>query len=393
MLRAVLAGSALSAGVAAGIAPPPAAPAGAPLRHIVVIVKENHTFDNYFGQFPGADGARTVPIGGRQETPPAAADRTPGIDNTFEAAHEAYDDGRMDRFQFVPGAVRNGVPLAFGQYREAEVSAYWAYAREFVLYDRYFTSVMGPSAPNHLFFVAASSGGAISNARGVSPYLAPCAVPFGTITVLDAGGGRRDVWPCFDLPTVPNLLAERGVSWRGYGFWIMNYLARIYASDALRAQLRGPGEFARDARAGRLPAVSWVFGLRDEHAPESVCAGMRWTVDQVNAVMAGADWPSSLIIVTWDDWGGWYDHVAPPRVDAFGLGFRVPALVISPYARRGYVSHVVTEHASVPKTIETVFGLPALTSRDRQAAPLLDGLDLAAAPRPPAPLAAPACPR
>jgi len=124
-----------------------------------------------------------------------------------------------------------------------------------------------------------------------------------------------------------------------------------------------------------------------------VCAGMRWTVDQVNAVMAGADWPSSLIIVTWDDWGGWYDHVAPPRVDAFGLGFRVPALVISPYARRGYVSHVVTEHASVPKTIETVFGLPALTARDRQAAPLLDGLDLAAAPRPPAPLAAPACPR
>ncbi|HYM68969.1 MAG TPA: alkaline phosphatase family protein [bacterium] len=368
------------------------APVPSPIRHVIVIVKENHTFDNYFGQFPGADGATAVLLGGRAYAPPSAEDRPAGIDNSFEAAHEAYDHGRMDRFDLVPGAVRNGAPLAFGQYREAQVPDYWTYAREFVLYDRYFTSVLGPSTPNHLFLVAASSGGAISNPRGVPRYVAPCAMPVGAITVLDPGGTPATAKPCFGIPTVPNLLAARGISWRGYGFWVLDLLARVYGDDAMRRNLRGPGEFAGDARAGRLPAVSWVFGFRDEHPPHSVCDGMRWTVDQINAVMVGPDWASSLIIVTWDDWGGWYDHVPPPEIDAFGLGFRVPTLVISPYARRGYVSHQLTEHASVPKTVEALFGLPALTARDARANPLLDGLDFSQSPRAPLLLPAHGCP-
>jgi phospholipase C len=102
---------------------------------------------------------------------------------------------------------------------------------------------------------------------------------------------------------------------------------------------------------------------------------MQWTTAQVNAVMEGPLWRSSLVIITWDDWGGWYDHLAPPQVDHFGLGFRVPALVISPYARRGVISHRLVEHASVPKTIETLFGLPPLTARDARANDLLNGLD------------------
>jgi len=363
-----------------------------PIRHVIVIVKENHTFDNYFGQFPGAEGARTVSPGGRRQSPPVAADRAPAPDNSFEAAHTAYDHGRMDRFDLVPGAIQHGAPLGFAQYREAQIADYWTYAREFVLHDRYFTSVMGPSTPNHLFLVAASSGGAISNARGVPRDLAPCAMPFGAITVLDRDGTPVTARPCFDIPTLPTLLAARSISWRGYGFWVMDLLARIYADPALRENLRGPGEFVGDARAGRLPAVSWVFGFRDEHPPRSVCDGMRWTVDQINAVMAGPDWASSLIVLTWDDWGGWYDHVPPPQVDTFGLGFRVPALVISPYARRGYVSHQLTEHASVPKTVEVLFGLPALTARDARANALLDGVDFTQAPRAPLSLAAHGCP-
>jgi phospholipase C len=109
---------------------------------------------------------------------------------------------------------------------------------------------------------------------------------------------------------------------------------------------------------------------------------MGWTVEQVNAIMAGPLWRSTLIIITWDDWGGWYDHVPPPQVDRFGLGFRVPALVISAYARRGYISHRLTEHASVAKTVETLFGLPSLTERDAAANDLLDALDLSQPPRP-----------
>ncbi len=129
--------------------------------------------------------------------------------------------------------------------------------------------------------------------------------------------------------------------------------------------------------------MAWLVGQRDEHPVKSVCDGENWTIEQVNAIMQSPSWPSSLILITWDDWGGWYDHVPPPQVDRFGLGFRVPALVISPYAKRGLISHRQTEHSSVPKTIEALFGLPSLTQRDAQANDLLDALDFSQPPRPP----------
>jgi phospholipase C len=367
-------------------------PPGDYIKHVVIIVKENHTFDNYFGQFPPADGARAVSLNGRWQIPPPAPDRTADIDHSFAAAHEAYDHGRMDGFERLPGGAVNGTPLTFAQYREADIPDYWAYAREFVLYDRYFTSVMGPSTPNHLFLVAASSGGTISNARGMRLGQPPCAAPRGAITVLAPDGGTAAEKPCLDIPTIPGLLSKRGMGWKGYGFWAMGLLAELYGQPAFRANLRNSWSFAGDARAGRLPEVSWVWGIQDEHPPRSVCDGMRWTVDQVNAIMAGPLWRSSLIIITWDDWGGWYDHVPPPQVDRSGLGFRVPALVISAYARRGYVSHRLTEHASVAKTVETVFGLPSLTARDAGANDLLDALDLSQPPRPPLFLPHRSCP-
>jgi phospholipase C len=386
--RTLCAAAALLALAASG---PAAAPAPPPIRHVILILKENHTFDNYFGQFPGADGARTIVVDGREQPPPVAADRTPDIDHSYRSAQAAYDHGRMDGFEDVPGAVVGGFPLAFAQYRETGIPAYWTYARAFVLYDHYFTAVLGPSTPNHLYFVAADSGGAISNPSGVPRGTVPCATPYGRIRVLTEAGAIASVRPCLDLPTVPNLLSARGLSWNGYGFGVMTLLSRIYDDPALRAHIRPAGDFAGDARAGRLPAVSWVWGSRDEHPPHSVCDGMRWTVEQVDAVMRGPDWPSSLILITWDDWGGWYDHVAPPRVDRLGLGFRVPALVISPYARRGVVSHRLTEHSSFPKTVEALFGLPSLTARDARAADLLDGLDFSQAPRAPLVLPAPPC--
>jgi phospholipase C len=381
-----LCAAALAVGV--GASPPPAAP---PIRHVIVIVKENHTFDNYFGGFPGADGAASVPVNGG-ERPPRAPDRSSDIDHSFAAAHEAYDRGRMDGFGRVRGAIVDGFPLAFAQYGERGIPAYWRYAREFVLYDRYFTAVMGPSTPNHLFLLAASSGGAIANARGV-PFDTPaCAAPRGRIAVLRPDGSTGTARPCFEIPSLPETLSARGISWKGYGVWALGLLGPVARRADLRAHVEDPEAFARDARAGTLPAVAWLVGARDEHPPRSVCDGMHWTVEQVNAVMAGPDWPSSLIIVTWDDWGGWYDHVPPPRVDRFGLGFRVPALVLSPYARRGVVSHAVTEHASVPKTVEVLFRLPPLTARDARARDLLDALDFTQRPRAPLPLPAVPCP-
>ncbi len=382
--------AALLSGPASAQAQAPA-PATFPIQYVIVIVKENHTFDNYFGQFPGADGARTVPIRGTTQPPPHAADRTTEITHSFSWARTAHDRGRMDRFAEVPGAVVGDFPLAFAQYREEDIPAYWTYARQFVLFDRYFTSVMGPSAPNHLFLVAASSAGTISNPRRTGGQPA-CAAPGAIMDLLTPSGKREPIRACLDIPTLPDLLTPRGITWRGYGYWAMGILHRLYDDTAMRRHLVAEGEFLQDVRNHTLPAVSWIAPSRDEHPPNSICDGENGAVQLVNAVMSSPYWSSSLILITWDDWGGWYDHLPPPQVDPLGLGFRVPTLVISPYAKRGQVSHRQTEHTSVVRTIETLFGLTSLSERDRRANDLLDALDVAQPPRPPRVLQTRPCP-
>jgi len=365
--------------------------ADTPIQHVIVIIKENHTFDNYFGQFPGANGAKTVTINGVTQTPPRAADSTPDINHSYTSARFAYDGGKMDKFDQVQGAIVNGFPLTYAQYREEDIPAYWTYAKQFVLFDHYFTSVMGPSTPNHLFTVAASSGGAIGNTQGTNGRPA-CAAPNAVISVLTSSGQITNQRACLDIPTLPNVLTPRGISWKGYGFWPMGVLHRIYDDPELQQNLYREDQFLSDLQAGKLPAVSWMYGARDEHPPRSVCDGENWTVEQINAVMKSPSWKSSLIIVTWDDWGGWYDHVPPPQVDQIGMGFRVPALIISPYAKKGYISHQETEHASVPKTIEKLFNLPNLNQRDANANDLLDALDFSQPPRQPLILPTRTCP-
>jgi len=372
-------------------------PAGArgsvpsPIEHVVIIVKENHAFDNYFGQFPEADGAKTIRVNGIAEDPPRAPDRTPEINHSFLAAQLAYSNGQMDGFERLSRATVGTLPLTFAQYREDDIPGYWTYARQFVLFDRYFSSVLGPSAPNHLFLVAASSGGATSNPR-VPFGVAGCDAPSSSIAILTDSGTPDRVWACLDIPTLPNLLAERGIAWKAYGYWAMGLLRRVHNLPELRQNLVGESDFLRDLEAGALPRVAWLVGERDEHPPRSICDGENWTIEQVNAVMRSPYWSSSLIIVTWDDWGGWYDHVAPPQVDPRGLGFRVPAIVISPYAKQGYVSHRVSEHASVPRTVETLFDLPPLGARDQGVNDLLDALDFNQPPRPPLILETRSCP-
>jgi len=155
-----------------------------------------------------------------------------------------------------------------------------------------------------------------------------------------------------------------------------------------------PAQFLADAKAGHLPAVSWLLPPtgESEHPPESVCEGENWSVNVLNAVMQGPDWNSTVVFVTWDDFGGLYDHLAPPQVDQFGLGPRVPLLIISPYAKRGYVSHTVYDHTTVLKFIETRYGLRALTSRDAAASNMLDSFDFEQAPQPPLLLQSRTCP-
>jgi phospholipase C len=251
-----------------------------------------------------------------------------------------------------------------------EIPNYWEYARRFVLCDRFFSSLAGPSEPNHLYTVAAKSGGLVNNPN--------------YITGGDAQYIGGDAQYIYTFPTMAELLENTHVSWKYYDgkpdprqHSIWNPLPgfrQFQNNPGLMSHLVGMNQFYKDARTGNLPQVCWIVpNLADsEHPPEDSARGMWHVTDLVNAVMQSSAWSSTVIIITWDDYGGFYDHVAPPAVDQFGYGPRVPALVISPYARPGFCCHTTFDFTSPLKLIEERFNLKPLTSRDRDASDMLD---------------------
>jgi phospholipase C len=346
------------------------------IQHTVIILKENHTFDNYFGAFNAEDGA-TSGLASTGQTVPLSPmpDQDAGyLCNTWNCALEAMDRGNMDRFDLT-----NGGLTAYTQVSESEIPNYWAYARRFASADQYFTSVHGPSLPNHLFIVGAQSGGAISNA-GVAGVGAHCdGTPSGLVSVIDKQGNITLQSPCFDFPTLPDALQRAAISWKYYA----DYGDALYSIKHIRngplwaTNVAPSSQFLEDLRNGQLPAVSWVISSdpESEHPPFSVCKGENWTVNILNALMKAPEWKSTAVFITWDDFGGFYDHVSPPQVDEFGLGPRVPLLIVSPLAKPGYITHRVYEHSSILKFVETLYGLQPLTSRDQAAGNMLDAFD------------------
>jgi len=367
------------------------------IQHVVFLVKENHTFDNYFGTFPGADGARegltstgaTVPL-----TPLPDSDWAPHC-NSWDCAIEAMNRGKMDEFDLIsPGQ------SAYTQAGEKRIPNYWQYARHFALADRYFTSIHGPSLPNYLYMFAAQSGGLIDNGGGVidngsGESGAACNGEYvGAVTVMDAQGHKSKRTPCFDFPGLPDRLEKAGIRWKLYvnggGAMMMLRNSANWADDFAPNQ-----QIITDAKTGNLPAMSWVFSDGadvSEEAPGSICKGENWTVQVLNAIMQGPDWNSTVVFLTWDDYGGYYDHVPPPQVDQFGLGPRVPLLVISPFVKPGSVSHTTYEHSSILKFVETRYNLQPLTARDRNASDMLDIFDFQQAPLAPLILKPRQCP-
>jgi phospholipase C len=363
------------------------------IQHTVVILQENHTFDNYFGTFPGADGVTSgltskgvvVPL---TTMPDAYQDI---LCNGWDCAIQAMDGGKMDGFDLISGGLS-----AYTQVIEEEIPNYWEYAQHFVLADRYFSSVHGPSLPNHLFSVAAQSGGVIDNESVTGGGVACDGSPSGTVTVIDATGHRTQQSPCFDFMTMPDLLESAGISWKYYidGDGIFATIRHIRNSPMWMTNRATTAQFLLDAQAGHLPAVSWLIQSfeKSEHPPNSVCAGDNQTVEFVNAIMQGPAWNSSVVFITYDDFGGFYDHVPPPQVDQDGMGPRVPLLIISPFAKPGYVSHTVYEHSSILKFIETRYHLQGLTARDAAASNMLDSFDFGQLPQPPLILQSHQCP-
>jgi len=372
------------------------------IQHIVFLIKENRTFDHYFGTFPGADGATSGKNSRGKMVPlTQAPDETPyDLGHSWRDALIAIDGGRMGKFDQIENGDIGGYNLAYTQFHESDIPNYFAYAHNFVLADRMFSSMAGPSFPNHLYTVAAENEGVIDNPHpGVAAWGCDSDESQTVLVEHDTEkpGGHDDDRvdaepPCFDFKTLADSLEEAHNSWKyyapaqgqyGYQWSTLDAIRHIRNSSLWPERVVSDSQFASDALNGRLPEVSWlVTGDASEHPPHSTCFGENWTVRQLNAVMQGPDWNSTVVFLTWDDFGGFYDHVPPPALGAHSLGPRVPLLIISPYSRKGYVSHSEYEFSSFLKFAETRFHLPPLNDRDSKAGDMLDSFDFEQQPLP-----------
>ena len=275
--------------------------------------------------------------------------------------------------QFVPAAEAKkpqGKPPAWvlytlSYYDYHEIPNYWEYARSFTLCDNFFSSLSGPSEPNHLYTVAAQSGGMVNNPPE----------------------GIKEEDGVYTFPTMAELLESSKVSWKYYdekanpkkhSLWNpMPGFRSFQENPGLMSHVVSLDNFYQDVAGDDFPEVSWIvpIGKDSEHPPASVTVGMWHVTDLVNAIMKSKHWADTAIIVTWDDFGGFYDHVPPPETDAYGFGPRVPTLVISPYAKKGFVNHTQFDFTSPLKLIEGRFGLESLTERDGKSNDMMDCFD------------------
>jgi phospholipase C len=398
----VLAAVGLAAGVSAstGHKRPSTPPDGIhKIKHVVVIMQENRSFDSYFGTYPGADGIPPGvcvpdPRGGCVRPHHVAKDRNVGGPHALRNAIRDINGGAMDGFvrEAVAGrqACRDpndpvcSLPAAgtdvMGYHDQREIPNYWAYARNFVLQDRMFEPNASWSLPAHLLTVSGWSAKCTVKGDPMSCVDAPD-LP---ATPPDFKGNLKHKIPDYAWTDLTYLLHKHGVSWRYYVFKGTEPDCQDDAAMSCKAipqDATTPGiwnplpwfdtvrenwqlgnitslrNFFKAARKGTLPAVSWVVptGKVSEHPPGLVSAGQAYVTTLVNAIMRSPNWSSTAIFLVWDDWGGFYDHVVPPRIDANSYGIRVPGIVISPYAKRGYIDHQTLSFDAYLKFIEDDF--------------------------------------
>ena len=390
--------SALPSENPAKVLPEVSRPARNKIAHVVILIQENRSFDNLFATFPGADGTRT---GKAYPGRTVALVKHPLLDphDVFHG-HENYltdyDQGRMDGFNLsslVGGGQAGAWPYQFVD--PADIAPYWQLAKRYVLADHLFMTQGSDSFTAHQDLIA---GGtqinptySLINAPTGMPW--GCDAPAGTVTSLISKSNQflngKGPFPCVGYATLRDLLDRHGVSWR---YYTPRPADPWNAFDAIRAVRYGHDwkasvsspqtNIIRDVGKGRLAAVSWVVPDADasDHPGTNVDYGPSWIGNVANAIGESAYWKSSAVIVVWDDWGGFYDHVAPPQLGYGGLGFRVPMIVISPYARKSYVSHTPYEFGSILRFVEDNWGLGRVGSTDVRATSIADAFDFTQAP-------------
>jgi phospholipase C len=382
------------------------------IKHVVILVQENRSFDNLFHGFKGARYATFgyMHDGTRVRLQPTGL-LGPDI---FHGWHEAlfdWDNGRMDGFdlnRLGPGG-RAG-RHAYTYVARRDIQPYWSMAQQYVLADHMFATMLGGSFTAHVDLIAGTTNLRAGVAEVDNPLAQPwgCDAPSGTHTsIVDTS--RSETWgggpfPCFNqFKTMADLLDAADVSWAYYAPKVNGWdlAGKVWSEfDAIARVRHGPdwgldvispaSQILDDAAGGRLRGVSWVIpdAANSDHPGFSSDTGPSWVTDVVNAIGESRYWNSTAIVVLWDDWGGWFDSVAPPRLDFRGLGERVPCIVISPYSKHSYVSHTRYEFGSVLKFVEEAFGLPALASlgsgsgyTDRRANSISDAFDFKQKPR------------
>jgi phospholipase C len=389
----------------------PAGPARGVIGHVVIIVQENRSFDNLFEGAPGAD-TRSYGYGshGNKITlKPVGLAAAWDLQHTFASflltcnGRGMYPgtDCRMNGFDrervTCGGPGELPCPNPHPQYAYVprnETKPYFEMAREYVLADRMFASNLDESSfVSHQYIIAGQASAALNY---------PLGGPWG------CGGGSEDtiatltqqrtigpnISPCLNNETLADELDAAGLSWKYYtasllgngGYW--NAFAAIrhirYGSDWKNDVISPQTRFFGDIKKKGLAAVTWITPTcqNSDHAGCDSDSGPKWVASLVNAIGESPDWKSTAIFIFWDDPGGWYDHVAPKMRDYDGLGFRVPLLVVSPYAKEGYVSHVDYEHGSLLRFVEDRFGLATLSAADARAtSPEADCFDFLQAPR------------
>jgi phospholipase C len=364
------------------------------IQHVIVIMQENRSFDNYFGTYPHADG---IPM--RHGVPTMCApdpehggcvapfhdrnDRDIGGPHDFVAAVADVDGGKMDGFLamqqlgFLRACTEPNLPVcalaastdAMGYHDAREIPNYWAYARNFVLQDHMFEPTASWSLPAHLFLV--------------SGWAASCTVPNDPSSCTNDIGYPPKPGTHYAWTDLTWLLHEHGITWAYYlsngtqpdceddaelcpsqgqnvyvpGIWNPLPGFDTVRDDGQLANIQETSHFLDAARTGTLPAVAWIVpnGKVSEHPPSPISDGQRYVTGLINAAMQGPEWNTTVIFLAWDDWGGFYDHVVPPVVDGNGYGLRVPGLVISPWAKRGYIDRQVLSFDAYLKFIEDLF--------------------------------------
>lgn len=334
------------------------------IKNVIVVIMQNRSFDHLFGAFPGANGIQPGVPGFTQKDARGAtvtpqllsAMNTPDLPHTRSAFMKVWNNGGMDKYAFYNGAI------SMGHYDNTTrgIDVLWNWAQQFALADNFFPSVMGDAPSNQLYMVAADDNGTPAT---LQPFFPPCN------TQAKASAG-------YTFQHIGNQLMAKGLNWAWYQEDLGNCNLYVpqenpfqFFTDAHDSpNIRDFSSFITDMASASPPAVAFVQPSPSHSMHPgggSISNGVEWLDSLIRQVQASAIWPHAAIVVVWDTSGGWWDHVPPPQVDAQGLGARVPLLVISPFAKKNYISHMQMDDVSILKFVQTTFGLTPLNSRNQ----------------------------